>query len=316
MRTFVSRFTARSPWVWSYVGSVLLWILTGIISTRLSLASLSINAMLAAFLVIPALGQMFVITGGSGGIDLSIPYVMTFSAFLSAGIMNGHDSAAAGGLLAGVGIGVAVGFLNAVIVLGFGIPPIVATLATGFMADSAANVFSSQVSTETPSPMLDNFAHGSLAGIPLMVLLAVGLLLIAGGVLRHTVPGRNLEATGQSEEAAHLAGVVTWRVRAGTYVVSGALAGLAGVLLAGYSGGAFLRMGDPYLLASVAAVVLGGSLIDGGKSTVAGVFGGALFLTFALTLMVITQLAIGLQYVLEGLLIISVLVTASRRRAA
>lgn len=314
MSNRLGRALARSPWVWPYGGVLLLWLLIGLVASRLTVATLTSNAVLAALLAVVAVGQMLVITGGGGGIDLSIPFVMTLSGFLATGIMNGRDAALLPGVTAGIGIGVAAGIVNATIILGFGIPPIVATLATGFIADSATNVYSSAVATVTPSPSLAGVVHGSVLGVPWLAVAALLLVLAAGGLLHETVPGRHLEATGQSQRAAVLSGIGTGRVRAGSYVASGALAGFGGVLLAGYSGGAFLRMGDPYLLASIGAVVVGGSSIAGGRSTAAGVFGGALFLTLGVTLMEVSRLAIGLQYALEGVLIIVVLMVASRGR--
>jgi ribose transport system permease protein len=309
------RAIPRPIWIWSYLGALVAWILIGIISSRLSLDSLRINAALAAFLALVALGQMLVVTGGGGGIDLSIPFVITFSAYWSAGVMNGRDSALVAGVAAGLGIGLAAGVANAFVVLGLGIPPIVGTLAIGFVADSGVNVYSSKTTLGAPSPALARFVRGSVLSVPWIVVVSAVLAALAGLLLGRTVPGRQLVATGQSVAAAELSGVPVARVRALAYVSSGLLAGFTGVALAAYDNGAFLNMGDPYLLASIGAVVLGGSLIAGGRSTAVGTLGGALFLTLIVTLMEVSRIAIGLQDLFEGLLIILVLI-AARGRAA
>ena len=308
-----ARLAPRGAWVWSFAGAGVAWILIDVVSSHPSIDSLRINAALAAFLGLVGIGQMLVVTGGGGGIDLSIPFVITFSAYWSSGVMNGHDSALVAGLAVGIGIGLAAGALNAFVVLGFGIPPIVGTLAIGFLADSGVNVYASRTTLGAPSPALASLVRGSLLGVPWIVLIAAAAAALAGVFLFRTVPGRQLVAAGQSAAAAELSGVRVARVRAIAYVASGGLAGLTGVALAGYNNGAFLNMGDPYLLASIGAVVLGGSLIAGGRSTAAGTLGGALFLTLIVTLMEVSKLAIGLQDVFEGLLIIAVLIAARGR---
>jgi ribose transport system permease protein len=310
----VARSALRGVWIWSFVGALVAWVLIGVVSGNPSLDSLRINATLAAFLALVGLGQMLVVTGGGGGIDLSIPFVITLSAYWSSGVMNGDDAALVAGLAVGLGVGLSAGLANAFVVVGLGIPPIVGTLAIGFVVDSAVNVYASRTTLGAPSPALAEFVRGSILGIPSIVLVCVALAALAGVFLHRTVRGRQLVAAGQSEAAAALSGVAVARVRAIAYVVSGVLAGFTGVALAGYNNGAFLNMGDPYLLASIGAVVLGGSLIAGGRSTAAGTLGGALFLTLIVTLMVVSRLEIGLQYLFEGLLIILVLIAARGQR--
>jgi ribose transport system permease protein len=180
-----------------------------------------------------------------------------------------------------------IGAANAVVVLALGMPPIVGTLAVGFLTDSAVNVYAGQSRLGAPSPALAGFVRGDLFGVPRLVLVAGALAV--GFYLRHVVTGRQLVATGQSEAAAGPSGVRVQRVRALTYLASGLLGGFAGLTLAGFNNSAFLNMGEPYLLASIGAVVLGGSLMQSSK------------------------LDIGLQNVGEGLLIIGVLLVAGQR---
>lgn len=308
-------FIKRSPWVWAVVGSLIAWLLIGVVTQRFVLGSLTINATAASFLVFVALGQMLVITGGGGGgrgggIDLSIPFVITLSAYWSCGVMNGSDSRLLTGIAVALGIGLIVGLANAAVIIGLRMPPIVGTLAVGFLTDSAVNVYASHSSQGAPSPALAAFVRGSILGVPRLVLLAVILTAAVGFAMRRTVRGRQLVAVGQGEQAARLSSVPVGAIRAGTFVLSSILAGFTGLMLGGYNNSAFLNMGSPYQLASIGAVVLGGSLIGGGRSTAVGTAGGALFLTLVLTLMQSSKLDIGIQNVGEGLLIISVLLVA------
>jgi ribose transport system permease protein len=297
-------------WIWSLGGALLAWLAIGAVTQRFTLDTLAINATTASFLVIVALGQLLVVTGGEGGIDLSIPYVITLSAYWSSGIMNGSDAQLVGGIGVALIVGVLVGSVNAVLIVLLRIPPIVATLAVGFLADSAVNVYASNSRLGAPSPALSGFVRGHTLGLPNIVLVAIVLAACIAFVLRRVVIGRQLLATGQSTEAAVLSGVPVGTVRAATYVASGMLAGVAGLALTGYNNSAFLNMGASYLLASIGAVVLGGSLISGGRSTAIGTAAGALFLTLVLTLMQSSKLDVGLQNVGEGLLIIGVLLIA------
>lgn len=301
----------KSPWLWALLGSLLLWLAIGMLSKQLSLQSLMINATLATFLAVVGIGQMFTITGG--GIDLSLPYVMTLAAFLSEGIMNGSNHGLVEGILLPLVIGAGIGLANAVIIVLLNIPPIVATLAMGYIVDTITLVYSNGFSSGHPSPFLKHFFSSGVLGIPWIVLVTAVLALVMGFVLQRSPYGRRLLALGQNERTARLAGIKTRNVKMISYVIGAVLASFGGVMLGIYSGGAFLSIGDPYLLQSIGAVVIGGTLIAGGRSTIIGTLGGALFLTLVNTMTELTKLSIGLQDIVEGALLILVLLVASRR---
>ena len=122
--------------------------------------------------------------------------------------------------------------------------------------------------------------------------------------------GRSVVAIGQNQRAAWLAGVAVPRTMASVYILSGTLAGLGGVLLSAYSGGASLDMAEEFLLSLIAVVVLGGTSIAGGRPTVAGVWGAALFLYLLVTMLNVFRVDAGVRYVLTGLIIIGVLAVA------
>jgi ribose transport system permease protein len=130
--------------------------------------------------------------------------------------------------------------------------------------------------------------------------------------LRRTVYGRTLSAVGQSRPAARLTGIAVDRVIAIAFVGSAVLASVMGLVLGAYVGGAFLEMGQPYLLQSIAAVVVGGTLIFGGSATAIGVFFASVLLILLVTLMQIMQLPPGSQDMLQGLVVILVLALAGR----
>lgn len=299
------RLGERWRWLWAFAGAIAVWIVTFSVAGRGAFSTLTAAATVATYLVIVGLGQMFVITAGNGNIDLSIPYVMTLAGFLGAGVMDGKDGRLALGVLAALACGLVAGALNAASIQVLRIPPIVATLAIGFVLDTIAQVRAHH--SALPSPSLTHFTSAHVIGLPVLALICIGVALVAAVVLHYTPYGRSLQATGQRIRAAHLTGV---RVRAtvlGAYLISGLLAGLAGILLTAYSGGAALDIATPYQLGSIAVVVLGGSLIAGGLSNVPGVWGAALFLTLLVTMLNVLHLSAAWQNIIEGVLIIAVL---------
>ncbi len=311
MRPLAARLN-RSPWVWSFVATFVAFLAIGVITHRLELNELTVNLGLAGFLVLVGLGQMFAITGGGGGIDLSVPAVLTLAAMVDTTFTHGAPGwPTAVGIGLALVVGLVVGTVNGSLVVGLRLPPIVATLATGFVLESLIQLYYGSAEAGAPSTGVETLVRGRWLGLPVMLWIAVLATVVFGAVLQSTLFGRRLEAAGQNEQAARLTGVNVARVRLGSYMLSGLMASVAGILLAAYAGGAFMDMGSPYQLGSIAAVVLGGTLIAGGKGTALGVFGGAALLTFLITLMEASGLSVGLRDVLEGAII--VLVLALRR---
>jgi ribose transport system permease protein len=122
--------------------------------------------------------------------------------------------------------------------------------------------------------------------------------------------GRSVLAVGQNMRAAWLAGINVERTRLMTYVMSAMLAGLSGLLLSGFSGGSSLNMGEEYLLASIAVVVIGGTSVAGGRANVPGIWGAALFLYLLVTMLNTFGASAGLRLILTGLIIIGVITLA------
>lgn len=308
----VGSWLSTRPWVWSLFGSMVMWVMVFLLSSHGLMGSLLINAGTAAFLAIVGLGQMLTITSGQGGIDLSIPYVMTLAAYVSITIMNGSNAHLWVAVAVSILLGIGVGLINSFSILVLRIPPIIATLAIGFVLESIIIVFAGQQTSFLPSPLLEGLAQNSVLGIPLILVPACGFAVVVAFMLFRTSFGLSLRAAGQNRRASFLAGVRVDGTIVGAYVLCGTLAAIGGLLLAGSDGGAFIAMGNAYLLESVGAVVIGGTLIIGGKPTVLGTLFGALFLTMLVTLAEITKLPIGIQDVIEGAAIIVVLVLANR----
>jgi ribose transport system permease protein len=306
----------EQPWIWAFLGIVALWILLSIGAHQVSLGNLSGIVASAALLCIVAIGQMLVVTTGDGAVDLSIPSVITLSAFVATSVTGGQDARLLLGLVIVAAIGLCVGWANALIVNRLRIPPIIATLAVGYILTTATLIFNRGFKTYAVSPMLVYVASGRVFGVPIILLLALVLTWATAWLLHSSVYGRKLSAVGQNRRAAHFAGVRVEATTRTAYMLSGLLAALGGALLSGRVSGAFLEMGTPYLLQSVGAVVVGGSSILGGRGNALGTLLGAIFLVMIVTTMQVLRVAGGSQDIVEGMLIILVLAVATVRTSA
>ena len=306
----------QHPWLWAVVGAVIVWaVTTGVAHGRGAAATLSSALQFATFYAIVGVGQMFVIATGPGNIDLSIPAVMTLAGYLAMGVMHGSDAGLWPGLAAGLGVGLAAGVANVVLIRGLGIPPMIATLAAGFVEQSITIAYS-RGSTAKPAPALLDFTAARVGGVPVIAILFGVLGVLTAFLLRRSTFGRTVLAAGQNRRAAYLAGLPVERATAAVYVLSAVLASVSGMLLSAYSGGAALDMAGDFLLMSIAVVVLGGTSIAGGQATVAGVWGGAILLYLIVTMLNVMQVGAGIRFIISGLIIIGVLALAEGKRAS
>lgn len=310
-----ARDLGRQPWLWSWVGALAVWL--GIVAfTRGQGGAEVLTAALtfATFYVVVALGQMFVITLGPGNVDLSIPACMTLAGTLAMKVMDGSQAMIPLGLAVALAVGVGVGLANYALIRFLRIPPIIATVSSSFVFQSAA-IWQNRGLRIKPPAALGEFTTTNIAGVPLLAICVAALTVLMHLVLTRTVYGRSVLAIGQNPRAAHLAGVAVERVRAATYVMCAVLAALAGFLVAAFSGGAALNMGQEYLLSSIAVVVIGGTSVAGGYANVPGLWGAALFLFLLVTMLNTWGFGAGARLVLTGLIIIAVIVAASGTRS-
>ena len=269
---------------------------------------------LAVFSVITGIAQMFVITLGPGNIDLSLPANIGLASAVAMKVMGGSDSLVAVGLLAALLAGIGIGLGNYLLIWLLRIPPIIATLSASFIIQSVGISYGRGLQIKPP-PGFADFTTVKVAGIVPVLAIGTVILTIGFGILLHrTIYGRSVLAIGQNPRAAWLAGIAVERTRCITYVLSGALGGICGALLAGYFRGSSLEIGDEYLLASIALVVIGGTSVAGGRANVAGLWGAGLFLVLLLTMLNTFGVSAGIRHVVTGLVIIGVIVAAGGKR--
>jgi ribose transport system permease protein len=264
-----------------------------------------------SFLAILGLGQGAVVT--AGGLDLSGPWAVTFPAIVVTTYANGSDSAATWAIPLALCIGAGIGLFNGALVASLGISPIIATLATGSMLEGIALVFSHGAPIGNSPPVLLWFLNGRIGGLPPAVWFLVMFVVIGTLILNGSGFGRRVRAVGNSEWVARLSGVQVRQVTISVYVLSGLCSAIVGLMLAGFSDQAYYDMGKPYLLASIAVVVLGGTSITGGRSHYIGILGGALLFTAMGSMLQTTSLPEAVRSIIYGaVLLIAVIMLRDR----
>jgi ribose transport system permease protein len=259
---------------------------------------------LAAFLMICAAGEALVIM--SRGIDLSIPAVITLSSTVILGISAGRDAnlfpAIAGALLFAMLLGAA----NGVLVALFRLNALIVTLAVGAITSGATLWYRDALPAEARvPPLMAEWGDARLLGFNVSVWVAAALVVGLSIVLRKTPAGRRFCAAGANPRVAWVAGVNISACEFAAYVTAGLFYGIAGILLSAFIRNPTLRVGEPYLLAPIAAAVLGGTAISGGIGSVIAVSGATLFLTQLGQMLKMLGLSSALQYMIEGVAIAS-----------
>jgi ribose transport system permease protein len=210
------------------------------------------------------------------------------------------------GILAAAAAGACVGLFNYLLIRLLRIPPIIATLSSNLIVMSVAISIGRGLKIKPPVAYAD-FVSAKIAGVPALAMIAVATAAVVALMLERTVYGRTVSAIGQSRRVAQLAGLDVERTRLVTYIVSAVLAGLTGALIAGFAGGNSLDQGEEYLLLSIAVVVIGGTSVAGGRASVPGVWGAALFMFLIVTMLNAAGASPGLRMLLTGLIIVGVI---------
>lgn len=244
-------------------------------SVFLTVANLQNVGLQAAALALVAFGQCFVVL--SAGIDLSVGSTVALASVVTATVMK--DTSVPVGILAGLGTGLAVGMVNGFVITVLRVVPFVATLAMLSIASGLAL----SVSGGTPISDLPvgytSVSQDRVAGVPVPVLVALAVFLIGLLVLRQTRYGRHLYAAGGNGEAARLSGIDVRAVTATAYVICSFFASCGAVVLTARVASGQPTLGGSLALESVAAVVIGGVSLFGGRGSIVGVLFGVVFVS-------------------------------------
>ncbi|MGC2940799.1 MULTISPECIES: ABC transporter permease [unclassified Brevibacterium] len=294
-----------------YVALALLVVINAIITPHfLTVDNFRLQLIQTAPVLIVALGMAMVI--GTKGIDLSVGSVMALSAAIMP-LYIGYGTVPA--ILVGILAGGLSGLMIGVLVSYFGIQPIVATLAVLIGGRGLANVIGGEIKNLS-DPGLAALGSGSVLGIPYSVLSAVILVLIVAFLMRRTTFGIMVEAIGGNKLAAELAGIRIRTVLVSVYVLSGLLAAFAGVLVAARSQASDPRtLGLLMELSAIAAVVIGGTSLAGGKVRILGTVGGALLMQLIVSTLVSHNIPDSVSQMVQAVVIVvAVALQVGRRK--
>ncbi|TIT49909.1 MAG: ABC transporter permease, partial [Mesorhizobium sp.] len=261
----------------------------------------------ASFLGVIATGMMLVILLGQ--IDLSVPWSVAAGAMMACAAAAYGPAGVALAIPFGIFCGVLIGVVNGIGVAYLRIPSMIITLATNAVAQGLMVVYTGGFSPQdSATGAMRYLATGfTIPGVPNAVIIwaLIGAAMVF--VLTRSGFGRAVYGIGNRERAAYLSGIDTRRVVMIAFAVSGGLSAFGGVLLAGYASKAAQSMGDAYLLPSIAAVVLGGTSILGGRGSYLGTVAGVILITLLQSILSVMQMPEAGRQIIYGVVIVAML---------
>jgi ribose transport system permease protein len=313
-RSYLQRYETTLRLVVPSWGLAALAVAATLVTYGSALSPLSyVNSLLVltSFLAVLGLGQGVVVI--SGGLDLSIPWTIAFTGVLLTGITSHNPELTAWAIPIVLAVGVFIGVINGLGIVVVGLPPFVMTLALNGILQTAALVYSNATPVGLAPRWLQWFMAGRLFGLAPVAWSLFLFALISILLLSRTTFARRLYAIGNSSEAARLSGVRVGLVLVCVYALSGFCSAIVGVMLAGFATMASLGMGDPYLLPSIAVVVVGGTLITGGQGHYFGILGGAVLLTVITTFFAGTTLPQATRDIILGCIVLLAIIALRER---
>jgi ribose transport system permease protein len=259
-----------------------------------------------------SLGMTIIIL--SGGIDLSVGAVLALAGAVAAGLLkNGVaipgtdlfiEVTVSGAIVAGVLVGAILGWFNGFVITRFKLPPFVVTLGMLSIARGLTMLWTGGFPITQLGDHFDFMGAGHLLGVPMPVLISGALVLVFVVLMKRTRFGRNIYAVGGNERAAMLSGLNVNRIKVLVYMLGGALSGVAGLLVTARLDSATPNAGLGYELDSIAAVVIGGTSLNGGRGTITGTVVGCLIIGVLNNGLVLLEVSPFWQQVIKGLVVL------------
>lgn len=303
--------TLRHPALLTLTMVLLVWIIAGqALPGFTKWGHLRYLLELAAVIGIAAAGQTLVVL--KGGIDLSTGAVMTVSAIMLPLISPVWDPTGAIGIVATLAIATGIGALNGLGASTLKVPPIIMTLAMATFLQGLLVIIAGGSAVSVTSSSVKWLGSARPLGLPAGVWLWGIVAIVMIVVLNRSIAGPRILALGANARAAVLSGVRDGQQTVGVFAAAGFFSGLAGVLLLGMNRQGYVGIGEPYLLTSIAAVVLGGTSILGGRGGYLGTIPGALLLVTASALITMVNASAGWRNIMFGVLILSLLLVSGR----
>lgn len=253
---------------------------------------------------ITAIGQTFAILVAS--IDLSVASLISATAVLASVIMNGDPAMILPAILAALALGVVVGLINGLVIAKLEVNPLIATLGMSLIIQGCLSALVSNFAGSVPVEF-QLFAYGEIAGLPASLLFLLLLAIAAWAVLRFTKFGSNIYSVGGNKDAARFAGIQTDRVVVYAHIICSVLAAVAGLYLASRlrSGAPWIGSDGVYDLESIAVVVIGGTVLAGGRGGIWGTMAGMMIFSLIDSIFNVAGVDAFAKQVMRGVIIVA-----------
>ena len=308
------KFHFDYPWLSAAVPLVILMIVLPVANSRfLTVSNLTSVLLQAAVYVIMALGMSFVLM--TGGIDLSQGSLLARVGVVAADIIE-HQGSILVAVIASLLVGALVGLINGTIISCLKIPPFIMTLSTMYLCRGLTLVITQASPIAISNAGFRWIGSGSIAGIPVPVI--IFLIATAAGqfILSYTATGRYILAVGSNREAARLSGIKTRWNECKVYIISGIMVAIAGIVYVARLGAAQANAGLSYEMEAVAAAVLGGTSVLGGEGSIIGTVLGAIVVAIIRNAIVLLNVSTYYQQMITGAVILLAVIVDVRRKAA
>lgn len=298
------------------LAAVALYLLTGIIRpAAINLTSIASIIAFTTVLGFVAAGQTLVIISGSDGIDLSVGATMSFTSILAAEIIRAETVNVPLALVACLAAGAVIGLINGFGVVKLGLPALVMTLTIGNIVTRIQLVMTNGTPYGTSSDAFTKtFTYRIFGFLPSIVFYGLLVFGIMFYILNLSKYGKRLYLVGNNKFAANLTGINASRTRIMAYVLAGTLSALAGFFACGYYHHVNCSMFDSYTMTSVSAVVIGGTMLAGGKGSYHGSIVGALLLTVLSNFLIVVKTSQAIRDIVMGLVLILLLTAYNRAK--
>ncbi len=286
-----------------FISAAVIFLVFGILNHNfLTVGNLRDIAVSACVNAILGLGLTFVII--TGGIDLSVGSIASMVGIFSANLMVSDGVSPIVALILGLVAGFAAGAVNGLLITALHLPPFIATLGTMSVYQGLAYVITNGVPVYNVPSGFVLMLNSYISGVPIAVVVVAIVGFLGWFLLRRTVFGQNVIATGGSEETAWLSGVRVPRVKILVYAISGMLGALGGMVVVARISAAQSEAGSPYLLTAIASAVIGGANLMGGEGRIGGTLVGALILGALTNGLVLLNVPSFYEQIVTGLVVL------------
>lgn len=312
-KTSIRRFSDKVKVYYPVTLAIIILFVLGEVLSPGFLGNFNNILMIASFLAIVCIGQSLVIMVGGFGLDLSIGAMVTLGALLTGKICNGSSVKLFLLIPVLIFAGIIVGLINGIGVQKLKIPPLAMTLIVSNVIVGFYTLITRAMPTLNIPSVLTSMGKPLIGPLRTMTVIAVIFIVVFELILRKTRYGQKIYLCGSNRNAAKLAGIKVDLIVISTYILSAIIAAVSGIILLGYVRSASMDMGDAYTMQTLAAVVIGGTKMSGGKGSLIGGLLGAVMITALSSVLVSVGMLASMRIFFEGLILLAIIIMDCRQ---